>query len=174
MADVDFWEVSPFRYRRNQNASGNEYAEEAFSKLLRPLYPSGATLQILDAGCGLAFLTYLAAECFPKASITGVDLFRHSSVSELPIDKAVKNMKSLGMDPRTSFLKHDLTKPLKSDLQYDLALSKSRVPQLGKEEIQGIRNCFRCAQTRRVCRHRGLVPTREGRYGLLRAVNTDR
>src|SRR4029077_12499078 len=33
-----------------------ERAEKAFSKLLRPLYPSGAPLRILDAGCGLGFL----------------------------------------------------------------------------------------------------------------------
>jgi len=44
-------------------------AEKAFSKLLRPLYPSRAALKILDAGCGLGFLTYVAAECFPKARI---------------------------------------------------------------------------------------------------------
>jgi 2-polyprenyl-3-methyl-5-hydroxy-6-metoxy-1,4-benzoquinol methylase len=97
-----------------------EDAKKAFSKLLRPLYPSGASLRILDAGCGLGFLTYVAAKRFPKATITGVDLFRHGSVSALSIDRAMQNIKSLGIDSRTSFLKHDLTKPLKSDVPYDL------------------------------------------------------
>jgi Methyltransferase domain len=108
MADVDF---GTYHLSTAEESKGiRECAEKAFSKLLRPLYPSGATLRILDAGCGLGFLTQVAAECFPKASITSVDLFRRGSMSELSIEKAAKNMKSLGIDSRTSFLKHDLTK----------------------------------------------------------------
>jgi cyclopropane fatty-acyl-phospholipid synthase-like methyltransferase len=119
-----------------------EYAQKAFTKLLRRLCPPRVALRILDAGCGLGFLTYVAAKCFPKASITGVDLFRNSSVSELSIDKAVKNMKSLGMDSRTSFLKHDLTKPLKSDVQYDLALSNLVFHNLGKKRFKAYGTVF--------------------------------
>jgi cyclopropane fatty-acyl-phospholipid synthase-like methyltransferase len=142
-----------------------ESAEKAFSKLLRALYPSRAALGILDAGCGLGFLTNVAAECFPKARITGVDLFRHGSVSELSLDMAV--MKSLGIDSRTSFLKHDLTKPLKSDVQFDLAVSNLVFHNMGKKKIQRIRDCLRCAEARRVFRHRGFVPAWQSRYGLL-------
>jgi len=119
-----------------------ESSENAFSKLLRPLYPSTATLKILDAGCGLGFLTYVAAKCFPKASITGVDLFKHGSVSELSIDKAAQNMKSLGIDSRTSFLKDDLTKPLKSDVRYDLALSNLVFHNIGKKRFKAYGTVF--------------------------------
>ena len=73
-----------------------EEAEKAFSRLLRSRFPSRAALKILDAGCGLGFLTYVAAKCFPKATITGIDLFRRGSMSELSMDKAANNMKSLG------------------------------------------------------------------------------
>ena len=97
-------------------------AEQSVTKLLRPLYPSGARLRILDAGCGLGFLTYVAAKCFPKACITDVDLFRHSSMSAMSIDKAANNMRFLGIVSRTSFLKHALTKPMESDGQYDLVV----------------------------------------------------
>ncbi len=119
-----------------------EYAEEAFSKLLQPLYPSRAALKILDAGCGLGFLTYVAAKCFPNASITGVDLFRRGSMSELSIDKAEKNMKSLGIESRTSFLKHDLTKPSKSGVQYDLAVSNLVFHNLGKKRFKAYKTVF--------------------------------
>jgi 2-polyprenyl-3-methyl-5-hydroxy-6-metoxy-1,4-benzoquinol methylase len=108
MFDVDF---GMYHHSTPDESKGiRENAEKAFSKLLRSLYPSRAALKILDAGCGLGFLTYVAAKCFPKASVTGVDLFRHGNVSQLSMDKAVKNMKSLGIESRTS-LKHDLTKP---------------------------------------------------------------
>jgi cyclopropane fatty-acyl-phospholipid synthase-like methyltransferase len=140
MTDVDFGTYhhsSPEESKRIR-----ESAEKAFSKLMRPLYPSGAILRILDAGCGLGFLTYVVAKRFPKASVTGVDLFRHGSVSELSMDKAVKNMKSLGMDSRTSFLKHDLTKPLKSDMQYDLAVSNLVFHNMGKKRFKAYETVF--------------------------------
>jgi cyclopropane fatty-acyl-phospholipid synthase-like methyltransferase len=140
MADVDFGTYhhsTPEESRRIR-----EDAEKAFSKLLRPLYRSRAALRILDAGCGLGFLTYIAAKRFPKASVTGVDLFRHGSVSELSMDKAVKNMKSLGIDSKTSFLRHDLTKPLKSDEQYDLAVSNLVFHNMGKKRFKAYETVF--------------------------------
>jgi cyclopropane fatty-acyl-phospholipid synthase-like methyltransferase len=140
MADVDFGTY----HHSTPEASKRlrEEAEKAFSKLLRPLYPCCAALKILDAGCGLGFLTYVAAKCFPKASITGVDLFRHGSVSELSMDKAVQNMKSLGIDSRTSFLKHDLTKPIKSNVQFDLAVSNLVFHNVGKKRFKAYRTVF--------------------------------
>jgi SAM-dependent methyltransferase len=140
MTDVDFGTYHHSTPEESKRI--REDAEKAFSKLLRPLYPSGAALRILDAGCGLGFLTYVAAECFPKATITGVDLFRHGSVSELSIDKAAQNMKSLGIDSRTSFLKHDLTKPLKSDVRYDLALSNLVFHNLGTKRFKAYGTVF--------------------------------
>jgi SAM-dependent methyltransferase len=119
-----------------------ERAEKAFAKLLRPLYPSGAPLRILDAGCGLGFLMYVAAKCFPKARITGVDLFRHGSISEISIDKAANNMRSLGIDSRTSFQKHDLTKPMKSDAQFDLAISNLVFHNMGKKRFKAYETVF--------------------------------
>jgi 2-polyprenyl-3-methyl-5-hydroxy-6-metoxy-1,4-benzoquinol methylase len=116
-----------------------ESAEKALSKLLRPLYPSGAPLQILDAGCGLGFLMHVAAKCFPKARITGVDVFRSVSISEISMDEAASNMRSLGIDSRTSFLKQDLTKRMESDAQYDLAVSNLVFHNMGKRDLRRTR-----------------------------------
>ena len=44
-------------------------------------------------------------------------------------------MKSLGIGSRTSFLKHDLTRPLKSDLQYDLVVSNLVFHNLGRKRF---------------------------------------
>ena len=54
----------------NESNAIREQAEKTFSKLLRSLYPSGAPLRILDAGCGLGFLMYVVAKCFPKAHVS--------------------------------------------------------------------------------------------------------
>jgi cyclopropane fatty-acyl-phospholipid synthase-like methyltransferase len=126
----------------DQSNDIRQHAEKAFSKLLRSLYPSGARLRILDAGCGLGFLTYVAAKCFPKACVTGVDLFRHGSISGISMDKAAKNMRSLGIDSRISFLKHDLTKPLESDAHYDLAVSNLVFHNMGKKRFQAYGTVF--------------------------------
>jgi cyclopropane fatty-acyl-phospholipid synthase-like methyltransferase len=119
-----------------------EYAEKAFSALLRPLFPCGASLKILDAGCGLGFLMYVAANCFPKASMTGVDLFRHDSVSGLSVNKAMNNMRSLGIDSRTVFLKHDLTKPMHTDVHYDLAVSNLVFHNMGRSRFKAYETVF--------------------------------
>lgn len=140
MADADFGTYH--HSTPEQSKQLREDAAKAFSKLLRPLYPPGAALRILDAGCGLGFLTSVAARCFPKANITGVDRFRRGSMSELSMDKAVRNMQALGIDSRTSFLKHDLTKPLKSDVQYDLAVSNLVFHNLGKKRRKGYETVF--------------------------------
>jgi cyclopropane fatty-acyl-phospholipid synthase-like methyltransferase len=140
MADADFGTYHHSTPEESKQI--REYARKAFSKLLRPLYPSATALRILDAGCGLGFLMHVAAESFPKASITGVDLFRHGSVSELSMDKAVKNMKSLRISSRTSFIKHDLTKRMKSGVQYDLALSNLVFHNMGKKRFKAYRTVF--------------------------------
>src|SRR5262249_20592724 len=88
------------------------------------------------------FLTYVAAKSFPKARVTGVDLFRHGSMSEMSKDQAMNNMKSLGIESRTSFLTHDLTKPLTSDAQYDLAVSNLVFHNMGKKRFKAYANVF--------------------------------
>jgi cyclopropane fatty-acyl-phospholipid synthase-like methyltransferase len=112
-----------------------ENAAQAFSQLMRPLFRPSARLQILDAGCGLGFLMYVAATCFPKARITGLDLFRPGSVSGISLENAAANMKSLGLEARTSFLKHDLTKPLDLPTQCDLVISNLVFHNIGKNRF---------------------------------------
>jgi len=58
------------------------------------------------------------------------------------MDKAVQNMKSLGIDSRTSFLKHDLTKPIKSNVQFDLALSNLVFHNMGKKRFKAYGTVF--------------------------------
>ncbi|MBX6362082.1 MAG: class I SAM-dependent methyltransferase [Acidobacterium ailaaui] len=116
--------------------------EVVFSKLLKDLYPPKTPLQIMDAGCGLGFLMYVAASCFPKAHITGVDLFRHNSMSEMSVEKAIDNMRSLDLESRTSFLKHDLLKPLETEAQYDLAISNLVFHNMGKKRFKAYETVF--------------------------------
>jgi cyclopropane fatty-acyl-phospholipid synthase-like methyltransferase len=138
--DVDFGTYHHSTAKESNDI--RERAEKAFSKVMRSLYPSGAPLRILDAGCGLGFLTYVAAKCFPKARIVGVDQFRHGSISGISMDKAAKNMRSLGIDSRTSFLKHDLTKPMESDAQYDLAVSNLVFHNMGEKRFKAYETVF--------------------------------
>lgn len=140
MVDVDF---GTYHHTTPEESTAiREYAEKAFSKLLLPLYPSAANLRILDAECGQGFLMHVAAKCFAKARITGVDLFVHNSVSGLSIDKAANNMRSLGIGSRTSLLKHDLTKPLDSDIRYDLAISNLVFHNIGKKRFKAYGTVF--------------------------------
>jgi hypothetical protein len=63
-------------------------------------------------------------------------------VTQLSLDKVVKNMKSLGIESRASFRRHDLTKPLKSELQYDLAVSNLVFHNMGKKRFNAYGTVF--------------------------------
>lgn len=119
-----------------------KHAQEAFSKLLRPLYPASASLQILDAGCGLGFLISVAAQCFPNARVTGVDLFRHASIAGMSMRKAMRNMELLGIQSRTDFRKHDLAHPLDAGRCFDLVLSNVVFHNLGKKRFKAYQTIF--------------------------------
>jgi len=60
----------------------------------------------------------------------------------MSIAMAEENMKSLGIDARTSFLKHDLTKPLKLDMQFDLAVSNLVFHNMGKKRFKAYDSVF--------------------------------
>ncbi|HLJ88089.1 MAG TPA: class I SAM-dependent methyltransferase [Candidatus Angelobacter sp.] len=138
-------EVDFGTYHHSTAQESNEIRQRAgrsFSALLGSLYPSGSSIRILDAGCGLGFLMQVAAECFPKAHITGVDLFEHGSISGISMDKAAKNMQSLGIDSRTSFLKHNLAQLMESATQYDLVLSNLVFHNIGKARFKAYANIF--------------------------------
>jgi cyclopropane fatty-acyl-phospholipid synthase-like methyltransferase len=85
---------------------------------------------------------YVAAECFRKTSITGIDLFKHGSVAGMSMEKAAKNMKALGLDSRTSFLKHDLTTPMKSEADFDLVISNLAFHNIGKKRLKAYETVF--------------------------------
>ena len=51
-------------------------------------------------------------------------------------------MRSLGIDSRTSFLKHDLTKPMESDAIYDLAVSNLVFHNMGKNRFKAYDTVF--------------------------------
>ena len=74
--------------------------EEKMNQVLGKLYPETQKINILDAGCGLGFMVSIAAKHFPYASITGIDIFNHDSLSGSSIEKALQNMKELGIDKR--------------------------------------------------------------------------
>ena len=51
-------------------------------------------------------------------------------------------MKSLGIDCRTSFLKHGLTKPMESDVRFDMALSNLVFHNMGKKRFKAYGTVF--------------------------------
>jgi cyclopropane fatty-acyl-phospholipid synthase-like methyltransferase len=52
------------------------------------------------------------------------------------MEKAARNMRALGIDSRTSFLKHDLTKAMEPAAPYDLAISNLVFHNLGKKRFK--------------------------------------
>ena len=116
--------------------------ETAFSELFTSVYSPESEISILDAGCGLGFLASVAARNFPNSRITGVDVFGHGSLSDASLEKANANMKALNLETRVQLLKHDLRKPLGSNVIYDLAISNLVFHNLGKKRFLAYENVF--------------------------------
>ncbi len=132
-------------YHHSTAAQSDEirsWAEKGFVPILLSLHSTNSPLRILDAGCGVGFLSYVAAKCFPKARVTGVDLFEHKSISGVPMEKTNSSMKKLRVAPRISLKRHDLTKPLNSRIGYDLVVSNLVFHNIGKRRFVAYENVF--------------------------------
>lgn len=115
---------------------------EEFSLLLPTLFDTDSNLRILDAGCGLGFLSYVCAITFPKSQVTGIDIFNSGSLSEESITKAVENMNLLGIGSRVHFVEHDLTTPIETEDEYDLVVSNLVFHNLGRSRFRGYEHVF--------------------------------
>ncbi len=124
-----------------------ERAENEFSSLLLTLNERDSSLRILDAGCGLGFLCYVAARLFPFAMIVGVDVFGHGSLLGSSIERAKENMRKLGIGNRVSFLQHDLLKPLNQIEKFDVAISNLVFHNLGSGRFSAYENVFSALKT---------------------------
>ena len=125
-----------------ESANMREKVAKAFTSLLLSLYPADSELRILDAGCGLGFLSGVAARCFHNSRVTAVDVFGHDSISDASPERAMANMRILGVDSRVEILQHDLRKPLPVDGGFDLAISSLVFHNLGKQRFNAYQNVF--------------------------------
>ena len=90
MTEVDFG-VYPHTSREGSDAA-REAAKvvflEAFSKTG---IDTNASIKVLDAGCGLGFLTYVVLSHYPKATVAAVDKFEGNSLPGNSLERAKKN-----------------------------------------------------------------------------------
>lgn len=107
-----------------------------FSRIMRSLFPEDSDIKILDAGCGLGFLSYIAAITFEKSSVVGVDIFSHESLLNSSLEKAKNNMKELGLSQRVEIIQGDLTKLSLKNECFDLVISNLVFHNLGRERFK--------------------------------------
>ena len=117
-----------------------ENVREEFSRLLPALFPIDSRIRILDAGCGLGFMSYVAGRIFPNANIVGIDTFNDDSLPESSIEKARKNITLLGLDDRVIFQKQNILGKITLDVSYDLVVSNLVFHNLGKRRFKAYGN----------------------------------
>ena len=105
--------------------------------------PEDEKIRILDAGCGLGFLSYIAAITYPNASVTGVDIFQNESLKNSSMDKAMGNMMELGLSERVSIRNEDLTNLDFKDNSFDLVISNLVFHNMGKDRFRGYSEIWR-------------------------------
>ena len=134
LANVDFGTYH--HSTPEQSRELREWVEKEFRSVFQKLYHPDASLNILDAGSGLGFLSYVTATYYWQSKVMGIDLFGHNSLSVASIERAQENMKALGLESRVTFLKHDLAVSLGSASAYDLAVSNLVFHNLGMRRFK--------------------------------------
>lgn len=92
-------------------------------------------LKILDMGCGLGFLSCVAAEYYSNATITGFDIFGHASLRGSSLERAKANAKVLGFEKRITFEKNDFFHSDYAREMFDLFISNLVFENLGNRRF---------------------------------------
>lgn len=131
---LDIMEAMPeidFGVYHHSSKEKSETARQIITQLFEVAFSRvGAASEVLDVGCGLGFLSYLAASHYKSSKITAVDTFEENSLRGNSIEKAINNMKLLEISDRVTFVVSDI-RNLKVAKKYDLAVSNLVLHNLG-------------------------------------------
>lgn len=90
--------------------------------------------RILDLGCGRGAVIVMAAQRFPKAKLTGIDLWRKSDQSGNGEEAATANAKANGVNSRIDFVTGDMTALPFEDGSFDLVTASMSIHNIPKAE----------------------------------------
>ena len=108
----------------------------AFHKAFQRISNPGDVRRVLDAGCGLGFLSEVTARYFGDSTVTGVDLFGTKSLPEGNIKLAADNMIVAGLHDRVNFVRSDLTSLNFPAEYFDLVVSNLVFHNLGRSRFK--------------------------------------
>jgi len=77
---------------------------------------------VLDAGSGLGFLSYVILEKFHNVIITGIDIY-NDNIENNSMEKAIKNLKILNIDKSVRLINANLLKLPSGDNYFDMIVS---------------------------------------------------
>ena len=106
-------------------------------ELLASLPTAGEPRRILDLGCGRAAVAIMAAQQFPDANVTGIDLWRSIDQSSNSIESARNNAEQNAVADRIRFDTGDMTALPYPDASFDLitaSLSIHNIPSRAGRE----------------------------------------
>lgn len=127
-----------------ESARLRERIKVLFTKAFNDLpFSRDDKLKVLDAGCGLGFLSCVCAEFYPNASVTGLDTFEHSSLKNSSLEKARRNAKVLGFSDRIVFRKGDILRSNFRNGGFDLLVSNLLFHNLGRKRLDAYQRLAR-------------------------------
>jgi SAM-dependent methyltransferase len=92
-------------------------------------------LKILDVGCGLGFLSYISAEFYRNAGITGIDTFEHSNLKRSRLEGAKENARTLDFSDRIIFKKDNMFRFTPAE-KFDIIVSNLVFYNFGKKRFK--------------------------------------
>lgn len=98
---------------------------------------------VLDAGCGLGFISAVMSGRYHEARIVGADNFSAASLQFSTAERALENMKLLNLPMQFEFVKADLSVLPFGESSFDTIATSLVYHNLGTSMMRGIRELTR-------------------------------
>ncbi len=143
MGGNNWWELAEFGTYHHTDAEGSIKTRQRVARLFIQAFDYLDEIEfipsrVLDAGCGLGFVSALLCRRFPSANVLAVDNFGSESLTGSSIRLAEENMRSLGCHKQVTFLSHELVPLPFGDSVFDTVVTSLVYHNLGDSVRDGI------------------------------------
>lgn len=146
--DESWWELADFGTYHHTDAEGSRRTRRRVASLFHMALSYTDEVghvpgTVLDAGCGLGFISAVMSRRYQEARIVGADNFSDESLESSTAARALENMKLLNLPLNFEFVKQDLSLLPFGDASFDTIVTSLVYHNLKASKTGGIRELIR-------------------------------
>lgn len=143
MENSNWWEAGDFGIYHHTDKEGSGHTRRRVGSLFSAAFNylddiGHSPSRVLDAGCGLGFVSALVTHRYAAATVIGSDNFAGKSLANSSINLAEGNMHMLQIEDRVTFIRSDLLAMPFTDGVFDTIVTSLVYHNLGPNMGRGI------------------------------------